>query len=251
MSSDLQTRLERLGLDMRRGRWRVQQSFPELQIYENANTPSFFIVATPEYARYMQNPVLAYSTESGFRNTESSWKENLFGSYREQLQQLKARGRLPDANTSVATYLQPTIKVERLTKTKWGQGYPYNEQCPLIVAPYTHQMTGCVATAMSQLMYYHQHPMKGRGRYVGGKEGQRVDILFDNIAPQWTAMRLEYAATRDSKENIAPILGEKIVDAIAQIIKKITSTANNLYIPLIPFSICYSFHNYNNHIVIL
>ncbi len=205
LSSDLQTRLERLGLDMRRGRWRVQQSFPELQIYENANTPSFFIVATPEYARYMQNPVLAYSTESGFRNTESSWKENLFGSYREQLQQLKARGRLPDANTSVATYLQPTIKVERLTKTKWGQGYPYNEQCPLIVAPYTHQMTGCVATAMSQLMYYHQHPMKGRGRYVGGKEGQRVDILFDNIAPQWTAMRLEYAATRDSKENIAPI----------------------------------------------
>ena len=90
LPTDIQAHLERLGMDMRRGRWRVQQSFPELQIYENAGSTSFFIVPTPEYASYLQNPVLAYSTESGFHATQSSWKENLICSYQEQLQQLKA-----------------------------------------------------------------------------------------------------------------------------------------------------------------
>lgn len=205
LPSDIQSRLERLGLDMRRSRWHVQQSFPELEIYENANSTCFFMVATTDYARYLQNPVLAYSTESGFHATASSWKENLICSYQEQLQQLKAKGRLPEANNPLSTMLQPIVQVERLTKTKWGQNYPYNEQCPLIIAPYTHQLTGCVATAMSQLMYYHQYPLKGKGRYVGGTERQRVDILFDNISPQWNAMLPEYSTLRNSNQNIEPI----------------------------------------------
>jgi len=205
LPSDIQSRLERLGLDMRRGRWHVQQSFPELQIYENANSTCFFMVATTEYARYVQNPVLAYSTESGFHATASDWKENLICSYQEQLQQLKSSGRMPEGNNSLASFLQPTTQVERLTKTKWGQDYPYNEQCPLILAPYTHQLTGCVATAMSQLMYYHQYPMKGRGRYVGGTDRQRVDILFDIVTPQWNAMQTEYSTLRNSKQDVGSI----------------------------------------------
>ena len=217
LPNDIQVRLERLGLDMRRGRWHVQQSFPELQIYENAGGSSFFMLATTAYAFYVQNPVLAYSTESGFHVTASSWKETLIHSYQEQLRQLKAsqtsllspqRGEdktfhhLPMGS---AMGQKGSEVVGPLIKTKWGQDYPYNEQCPLILAPYTHQLTGCVATAMSQLMYYHQYPMKGRGRYVGGTERHRVDILFDNIMPQWHAMLLEYSTLRSSKENVGPV----------------------------------------------
>ena len=221
LSTDIQTRLERLGLDMRRGRWHVQQSFPELQIYENAGSTSFFIVATAEYAPYLQNPVLAYSTESGFHATQSSWKENLICSYQEQLQQMKAspqpspQGKGDQKLFHIGGDLRGAEVIAPLIKTKWGQDYPYNEQCPLIIAPYTRQLTGCVATAMSQLMYYHQYPMKGRGRYVGGTERQRVDILFDNMMPQWNAMALEYSTLRDSKQNVEPVARLMSVNAKA------------------------------------
>ena len=218
LPSDVQARLERLGLDMRRGRWQVQLSFPELQIYENVARSSFFIVATTEYAPYLQNPVLAYSTESGFRVTESSWKNNLIQSYQEQLRQLKDQTPQTSSFPSqggVGYYLPfGEIRVEPLIKTKWGQDYPYNEQCPLI-ASNIHQPTGCVATAMSQLMYYHQYPKTGRGRYVGGTEKQRTDIPFETISPQWGAMLLEYSRFSNSKENPAAVAQLMSLNAIA------------------------------------
>jgi len=43
-----------------------------------------------------------------------------------------------------------------LVKTNWNQGRPYNDQCPTIDD--TRTVTGCVATTMAQLMYYHQWP---------------------------------------------------------------------------------------------
>lgn len=38
----------------------------------------------------------------------------------------------------------------------WGQGTPFNDLCPQIGD--THAVTGCVATAMGQLIRYHQYP---------------------------------------------------------------------------------------------
>jgi surface protein len=38
----------------------------------------------------------------------------------------------------------------------WGQGEPYNNQCPKYRSQYT--ATGCVATAMAQILYYHRWP---------------------------------------------------------------------------------------------
>ena len=50
---------------------------------------------------------------------------------------------------------QRTAKTEKgpLVKTNWNQGTPYNDQCPTIDGERT--VTGCVATTMAQLMYYH------------------------------------------------------------------------------------------------
>ena len=40
-----------------------------------------------------------------------------------------------------------------LVKTTWGQGHPYNSMCP------QKCVTGCVATAMAQVINYHQWPV--------------------------------------------------------------------------------------------
>ena len=43
-----------------------------------------------------------------------------------------------------------------LIQTRWNQGNPYNYLCPLITGK--HAVTGCVATSMAQVMYYHRLP---------------------------------------------------------------------------------------------
>ena len=43
-----------------------------------------------------------------------------------------------------------------LVGTNWNQGRPYNDLCPTIDG--TKTVTGCVATTVAQLMYYHQWP---------------------------------------------------------------------------------------------
>lgn len=43
-----------------------------------------------------------------------------------------------------------------LGEIAWGQGTPFNDQCPLIGD--THAVTGCVATAMAQVIGYHKYP---------------------------------------------------------------------------------------------
>ena len=46
--------------------------------------------------------------------------------------------------------------ISPLLATKWDQYAPYNNLCP--VDDGYHSVTGCVATAMAQVMYYHQWP---------------------------------------------------------------------------------------------
>ena len=49
-------------------------------------------------------------------------------------------------------YVPATDVIAPLVTTRWDQGYPYNLHCP------ENCPTGCVATAMAQVMYYHRWP---------------------------------------------------------------------------------------------
>ena len=46
--------------------------------------------------------------------------------------------------------------VEPLLETTWNQGAPYNDYCPTLNDQTA--LTGCVATAMAQIAYYHRYP---------------------------------------------------------------------------------------------
>ena len=54
-----------------------------------------------------------------------------------------------------------------LIKTTWGQGQYYNSNCPYDAqAPNDqHAVTGCVATAMAQIMRFHMWPVVGNSSY--------------------------------------------------------------------------------------
>lgn len=63
--------------------------------------------------------------------------------------------------------------VAQLMTTEWNQGAPYNN---LVVERWGYDFpTGCVATAMAQIMRYHEYPAKGKGsklyRFTPATEG--------------------------------------------------------------------------------
>jgi hypothetical protein len=53
--------------------------------------------------------------------------------------------------------MQTLQTVGPIIETKWDQGFPYNSLCP------GGSVTGCVATAMAQIMRYYKHPNIGTG----------------------------------------------------------------------------------------
>ena len=56
--------------------------------------------------------------------------------------------------------------VANLVQTKWNQDYPYNYYCPNAAGgPGGHVYAGCVATAMSQVMKFWEHPVQGTGSH--------------------------------------------------------------------------------------
>ena len=67
-------------------------------------------------------------------------------------------------------FIDPRLDVGPLLTTTWWQGCYYNELCPLDPASPEefcgHVPTGCVATAMAQIMKYHNHPPQGVGQYT-------------------------------------------------------------------------------------
>lgn len=74
-------------------------------------------------------------------------------------------------------------EVQPLLNTKWGQGQPFNYLCP------NSCVTGCVATAMSQIMKYWEYPNKGTGShsYYDPTYGS-LSANFGNTTYDWDHM---------------------------------------------------------------
>ena len=70
----------------------------------------------------------------------------------------------------------PTI-APILGYTVWGQGEPFNMKCPIIRGKTT--VTGCVATALGQIMYAHKHPTKGIGSKSYTTETNQINVSAD------------------------------------------------------------------------
>lgn len=59
--------------------------------------------------------------------------------------------------------IDPLLKNDKGQEITWDQEYPYNNLCPMDKYDNTRSLTGCVATAMAQIMYKWRYPEKGTG----------------------------------------------------------------------------------------
>lgn len=92
---------------------------------------------------------------------------------------------------------------------RWGQLSPYNKKFPIALTSPDgdgHASTGCMTTALVQIMRYHQHPKRGYGsNYQVREQGAlRIPEVFDYYAHNynWELMhptRNEYTKTANGK----------------------------------------------------
>lgn len=115
---------------------------------------------------------------------------------------LNAANQALQSRTASSTALESKEPIEPLLKTSWGQDTPYNNLCPTerenekAIYP-----TGCVATAMAQVMYYHQYPEKGTGNITYSFQDRILSADFNNTYYQWNLMTPTYKKGEYSDES--------------------------------------------------
>ncbi len=93
----------------------------------------------------------------------------------------------------------------------WNQDAPFNDLCPEYELG-KRAPTGCVATAMAQVMFLHQWPLKGTGSHTYSPvimAGNTLTADFGNTEYRWDAMVANYStmgANEDSREAVAELM---------------------------------------------
>lgn len=80
---------------------------------------------------------------------------------------------------------------------KWNQTEPYNNRCPLYDET-NRSVTGCVATAMAQVMMYHQYPKELKSTieaYTTKSKGIKIPAINSGETYDWDNMLPDYSKT--------------------------------------------------------
>ena len=120
---------------------------PVFYVFNSGN--GFIIVSGDDRA----DEILAYGDGKFDINDIPDGMRCLLDTYKEQIEYLQVN---PKLKVEKNTPSLMATSVSALLSTKWGQGSPYYNQCPT----YNNERcyTGCVATAMSQIMQYWKYP---------------------------------------------------------------------------------------------
>ena len=111
------------------------------------NEQGFVIVSGDDRMR----PILAYSDNGDFN--EATMPDNMrawLQGYAQEMRWLDEHNYQPQQTTNRAIAVKQ--RIEPLMVTTWNQGDPYNLLCPMDGS--NRSVTGCVATAMAQVVYY-------------------------------------------------------------------------------------------------
>ncbi len=89
------------------------------------------------------------------------------------------------------------VVVEPLIETQWDQRSPYNNLCP------SGTVTGCVATAMAQVMKYWNYPSHGIGTHKYTWSGQTLSADFGATDYDWSNMTNTYGSSSTTAQRQA------------------------------------------------
>lgn len=196
-----------------------QQAVARLSVNERAKTSlASSIVADPAFTQYADNApalyvftahenngymvvsaddcapaLLGYSTTDNFNATAipepmKEWLEE----YSLQIAAMRNNPSSTMVKGSIRSLVEKHEIAPQLT-TLWNQGSPYNQDCPKVGTASTY--SGCVATAMAQVMKYHNWPPKGTGSHSYEWNEQTLSMDFSQRTFDWGNMTNTYSSS--------------------------------------------------------
>lgn len=203
---------------------------PNMYVF-NVGQSEGFVVAS---ASSLTRPVLCYSTDGQW--DEESMQQSLgwlFKQYDAEIAYARQNG--VEANGQTIITKSP---IEPLIKTRWDQSVPYNNKLPTFTwgGQTMHVVTGCVATAMGQIMNYHQWPKTIKEKIPGYNHGQLIgddanEVVMDDIPAgtviDWEHMnggQINNSAAEDAVSDLMKYCGT----AVRMYYGEFTSSSHNL-----------------------
>lgn len=178
-------------------------------IYNDAQGRGFVVVAGDDD----MGDVLAYSTEGTLDTLQANpGVKLLLEAYRQTYDVLK-EGRVMVQRKARSGLFAKTVSP--LLKSKWGQSHPFNAQTGY---PYS----GCVATAVAQMMYYYQWPAQGSGKneYRVTYYNTMKSADFSQSHYDWANMLPDYnypvSATKEQEDAVALLMNDVGVASFMQ-----------------------------------
>lgn len=170
-------------------------------VFDRGTNEGFVIISGDDQTE----PVLGYTDNGSFCYVEMppNMREWLDG-YARQITAIQS-----GANV-VADAIPTHPKVPQMMKSKWSQGSPYNNACPYDAG--SRSVTGCVATAMAQLLYYNREKSVTETQadmpaYETWTNGLQVAGIPKGSAIDWEHMKDEYGSSTDiEKKAVADLM---------------------------------------------
>ena len=158
---------------------------PAIYVYTYSGNEGCMLVSADDAG----TPLLGYSETNRFSTDNmpdnlASWLEY----YSDEIE--NARGGVP--YTVIKTRAGEKAEIKPMVTSQWDQMDPYNSECPTLNGRAC--VTGCVATAMAQVMNYWQYPQTGKGSntYTPAALGQQLSMDFSKVTFDWGHMRDTY-----------------------------------------------------------
>lgn len=134
-------------------------------------------------------PLLGWTYAATFNASElPPALEYMLGCYSDEIAAASAADAAPYSEASRSALAD----VAPLMTTKWNQGAPYNNMCPTVNGTPTY--TGCVATAMAQVMNYHKWPLRGTGSNSYEWNNGTLSMDFSTVTFDWSNMLDTYTS---------------------------------------------------------
>ena len=158
---------------------------PAAYVFNYAGNNGYMILSGDDVAM----PVLGYNDRGRIDATNLPPQlEWWLQQYASQIEYATAHG-VTSQSATVRPAAPEAEAIAPLIKTHWDQGEPYNGKCPMLNAQRTY--TGCVATALAQVMNYFKYPEVGQYSISYNDTdgcGKRLSLDFTKCRFDWSNM---------------------------------------------------------------
>lgn len=188
-----------------------QGSDAQYYIFNSNNDNGFVIISGDDQL----TPIVGYSDDCRIGEMPPALAEwlNVYSSYVDDVRS----GAVEHVSTTAAT----GTRIEPMLQTSWNQSAPYNNFCPEVSGQRTP--TGCTATAMAQVMKFHEWPASPKKAisWLNNITGKTETIDITKHVYDWDNMLNHY---RDGYNTVQ-------ADAVAQLMVDVGKAINSSYAP--------------------